>query len=59
MADSKEVLQRRLANYKKELAEYETKLRNEKDDKKKVNLAMAVAGLKNSIKEIGTQLRNM
>ncbi len=59
MPDSKEALQRRLANYQKELREYETKLKNEKDDKKKVHLAMSVAGLKNSIKEIGAQLRNM
>lgn len=58
MPDSKETLQRRLDNFKKELKEYEAKLKNEKDNKKKVHLAMTVAGLKNSIKEIGAQLRH-
>lgn len=59
MAQTKAEMQRQLDNFKKELKTYEQKLKNETDPKKKANLAMAVAGYKNSIKEIGTQLRNM
>lgn len=62
MAKSKEELQQQLATFKHELKDYEAKLKKavkDGDKRKQVDYAMAVAGLKNSIREIGTQLRKM
>lgn len=60
--DSKkrEKMEKELEALKKSLKEYEDKLEkaeNANDRKAMVNYAMAVAGIKNSIREIGTQLR--
>jgi hypothetical protein len=62
MAKSKQELEKQLAAFKKSLSEHEAKLKKAKADKNKrdmVNYAMSVAGLKNSINEVGTQLRKM
>ncbi len=62
MPKNKEELQRQLNTFKQELKDYEAKLERAKQTNNRdemVNYAMTVAGLKNSIKEIGTQLRSM
>lgn len=62
MAKSRDELQRQLVEFKATLKIHEKKLEKAKKDKNNadvVNYSMSVAGLKNSIKEIGTQLRNM
>lgn len=62
MAKSREELQRQLVEFKTALKLHEKKLekaKKEKNNKDVVNYSMSVAGLKNSIREIGTQLRNM
>lgn len=45
-----------LVRCQKDLTEYEKKLAKETDQKKKVHLAMCVAGLKNTIRELKEQL---
>lgn len=62
MPKDKEKIQKQLQDFKAQLPSYEAKLAKAKRDGDKsgqVNYAMAVAGLKNSIKEIETQLRKM
>lgn len=62
MPKSKEELQKQLMTYKDELKKYEGLLENARKKKNNadiVNYAMAVNGLKTSIKEIGAKLRSM
>ncbi|AXH67290.1 hypothetical protein SEA_WOFFORD_117 [Streptomyces phage Wofford] len=62
MAKSKKELEAQLKTFQKDVSKYEAlrdKALKDGNKKKAADYAMAVAGLKNSIKEIGTQLRNM
>ncbi|WP_143675451.1 hypothetical protein [Streptomyces sp. JV178] len=62
MAKSKKELEAQLKAFKSEVSKYEglrDRALKDGDKKKAADYAMAVAGLKNSIREIGTQLRNM
>ncbi|WXW92603.1 hypothetical protein SEA_ENYGMA_120 [Streptomyces phage Enygma] len=62
MAKTKEELQRQLIAFKAELKIHEKKLakaQKDRNNKDVVNYSMSVAGIKNSIREIETQLRKM
>jgi predicted nucleic acid-binding Zn-ribbon protein len=62
MAKTRDELQRQLVEFKTQLKVHQGKLeraKREKNNKDIVNYSMSVAGLKNSIKEIGIQLRKM
>lgn len=62
MDESREELQGKLVRYAHELKDYEKKLkqaRKDKNSKDIVNYSMAVAGYKNTIKEIKEQLKKL